>query len=280
MTTFVPPIRRKQAGRNHYYVDGNNTRMPGVTTVLGNGLPKKALINWAADATADYAVNNWDALGDLPIATRLAKLKKARYEDRDTAAKRGTQVHGFAEQLVHGASVAVPTELRGHVEAYVKFLDDFDVHPVLVEFVVASYRYGYAGTADLMADLMMPDGRKVRWLLDIKTNRSGVFGETALQLAAYRYADIYIDTTLPEMHGPGGIEEPMMPVEETGVVHVRADGYSLVPVTATEQQLRDFRYVQQVGRFDADARDLIGEPIEPPDPAGERARIIYERPAP
>ncbi|RJO74142.1 hypothetical protein D5S18_18490 [Nocardia panacis] len=277
MTTFVPPIRRKAAGRNHYYVDGTGARMPGVTTILGNGLPKKALIDWAANATADAAVNNWDELGDMPVAARLAKLKKARYEDRDAAAKRGTEVHALAEHLVRGERIPVPTELRGHVEAYVRFLDEWDVEPVLVEFVVASYRYGYAGTADLIADLTMPDGQVVRWLLDIKTTRSGVFGETALQLAAYRYADIYIDTTTPEMHGPLGIEEPMLPVQATGVVHVRADGYSLVPVTAGEQQLTDFRYVQQVGRFDAESRDLIGEPLTPLDPNGERARIVYER---
>jgi hypothetical protein len=279
MTTFVPSVRRKQAGRNHYYVDGNDVRLPGVTTILGNGLPKKALIDWSANATADYAVNNWDELGEMPVADRLTKLKRARYDVRDTAAKRGTEVHTIGEQLVRGEEVVVPEALRGHTEAYVKFLDDFDVQPHLVEFVVASYRYGYAGTADLMATLTMPDGSKARWLLDIKTNRSGVFGETALQLAAYRYADIYIDTGLPEMHGPKGIEEPVIPVDRCGVVHVRADGYSLVPVEAGEEQLRAFRYVQQVGNFDADSRSLIGEPIEPPEPNGEIARVVYERTA-
>ncbi|WP_378735474.1 hypothetical protein [Nocardia brasiliensis] len=269
MTTFVPPVRRKAAGRNHYYVDGTGARMPGVTTILGNGLPKKALINWAANATADAAVNAWDELAELPVATRLDRLKKARYDDRDAAAKRGTEVHGLAEQLVQGERVTVPEELRGHVEAYVRFLDEWDVEPVLVEFVVASYRYGYAGTCDLIADLTMPDGQVVRWLLDIKTTRSGVFGETALQLAAYRHADIHL--------ADDGTEHPVPEVERTGVVHVRADGYSLVPVTADTKQLNDFRYVQQVARFDDESRDLIGEELTPPHPDGEVARVIYER---
>ncbi|QIS00970.1 hypothetical protein F5X71_00275 [Nocardia brasiliensis] len=269
MTTFKPSVRRKTAGRNHYYVDGNGTRMPGVTTILGNGLPKKALINWAANATADAAVNGWDELAELPVATRLDRLKRARYNDRDAAAKRGTDVHGLAEQLVKGERVTVPEELRGHVEAYVRFLDDWDVELVLVEFVVASYRYGYAGTCDLIADLTMPDGRVVRWLLDIKTTRSGVYGETALQLAAYRYADVYLTAD--------GTEEPLPVVERTGVVHVRADGYSLVPVTAGEQQLTVFRYVQQVARFDEESRGLIGDELTPPHPDGEIARVIYER---
>jgi hypothetical protein len=61
---------------------------------------------------------------------------------------------------------------------------------VHVEFSVASYRYGYAGTGDLIAWLTVP-GASVpsSWLLDVKTNRSGIYGETALQLAAYRYAE-------------------------------------------------------------------------------------------
>ncbi len=268
-TPFVAPVRRKAAGRNHYYVDGNDRRMPGVTTILGNGLPKKALINWAANATADAAVNGWDELAELPVATRLDRLKKARYDDRDAAARRGTEVHGIAEQLVKGERVTVPEELRGHVEAYVKFLDDWDVEPVLVEFVVASYRYGYAGTCDLIADLTMPDGQVVRWLLDIKTTRSGVYGETALQLAAYRLADVYL--------ADDGTERPVPVVERTGVVHVRADGYSLIPVVAGEQQLTDFRYVQQVARFDDESRGLIGDELTPPHPDGEVARVIYER---
>lgn len=274
---FIPPVQRKQAGRNHYYVDGNGNKMPGVTTILGDGLPKAALINWAANATADYALNNWDDLSELAVAERLAKLKKARYEDRDNAARRGTEVHSIGERLVKGERLQVPEELRGHAEAYVRFLDEWNVQPVLVEFVVASYKYGYAGTADLIADLTMPDGQVMRWLLDIKTTRSGVFGETALQLAAYRYADIYIDATRAEGYEP--TEEPVLDVAATGVIHVRADGYSLVPVTAEERQLTQFRYVQQVGRFDATARELIGAPLDPPNPDGDVARVIYERPS-
>lgn len=266
---FVPPVQRKNAGRNHYYVDGKGNKMPGVTTILGDGMPKKALIDWSANATADYAVNNWDTLAEMAVADRLKLLKKARYEDRDNAARRGTEVHTIGERLVKGEKVQVPEELRGHAEAYVRFLDEWNVEPVLVEFVIASYKYGYAGTADLVADLTMPDGSVVRWLLDIKTTRSGVFGETALQLAGYRFADVYIDAD--------GNEQPMIPVTATGVIHVRADGYSLVPVIAEERQLTQLRYVQQVGRFDANARDLIGTPLDPPNPDGDVARVIYER---
>jgi hypothetical protein len=83
-----------------------------------------------------------------------------------------------------------------------------------------------------------------------------VFGEVALQLAGYRYADVYVDAA--------GAEQPMIPVDGCAVVHVRADGYDLVPVEAGPAQHRALLYVQQVARFVADARDLIGESILPP----------------
>lgn len=270
MTQYTPPIRRRNYGRSHGYVDANGQKMPGVTTILSKGLPKEALINWAANATADYAVNNWDALGDLAVAARLKKLQGARYEDRDTAANRGTEVHNYAARLVNGEKVADDfKELRGHVESYVKFLDDFDVQPVLVETVVASYRYGWAGTFDLIADLTMPDGTEMRWLLDIKTSRSGIFGETALQLAGYRYCDVYVDAD--------GKEQPMLEVQRTGAVHVRADGYSLIPLEAGERQLKQLRYCQQIMLFGEESRELVGDPIDPPDPDGVVARVVYEQ---
>ena len=37
----------------HHYEDANGKRIPGVTTILNDGLPKPALINWAANATAE-----------------------------------------------------------------------------------------------------------------------------------------------------------------------------------------------------------------------------------
>lgn len=252
MTAFTPPIRRINRGKGHSYVDAAGVSMPGVTTILSNGVPKPALVNWAANTTAGYAVDHWDDLGQLTISERLKSLQGARYADRDAAANRGTAVHALAERLTHGEQVQVPDELAGHVDAYVKFLDEWQVEPIVTERTVASYKYGYAGTFDLVANL---PGTGRTWLLDIKTSRSGVFGEVALQLAAYRYADVYVDTD--------GNEVPMPQVDACGVIHVRADGYDLVPVKAGPAQLRSFLYVQQVAQFCGSSRELIGDALAP-----------------
>lgn len=258
---FTPPIRRRNHGRGHSYLDANGARVPGVTTIIGDGVPKPALVNWAANTTAEYAVDHWEDLSSMTPSARLKELTRARYADRDAAANRGTKVHALAEQLTAGKAVIVPDELRGHVESYVRFLDEWDAAPVLSETAVWSSTHGYAGTLDLIADITHPHmpGRSMRALLDIKTSRSGVFGETALQLAAYRYADGYLDDD--------GAEQPMPEVEFTGVVHVRADGYSLVPVTAGPAQFRSFLYAQQVKAFCDDASELVGEELTAPEKA-------------
>lgn len=254
MSTFTPPVRRVNRGRSHWYQDANGRRVPGVTTIIDDGVPKPGLINWAANVTAEYAVDAWELLADLSPSARLKELKAARFKDRDAAANRGTQVHKLAERLVAGDEVAVPDELAGHVDSYVRFLDEWDVQPVLSEAVVVSHRHGYAGTLDLIADLTHADDTR-RALLDIKTGRSGVFGEVALQLVAYRMADVYMD---------GDSERPIPPVDWCGVVHVRSDGYDLIPVEAGPRQHRAFLYVAQVQQFCATARDLVGDALTPP----------------
>jgi hypothetical protein len=250
--TFVGPIRRVDTAKSHHYVDADGRRVPGVTTILGGGLPKAALINWAGNATAGYAIDNWAELTKLPPSERLQRLQKGRYEDRDKAANRGTEVHKLAERLITGAEVPIPEELAGHAESYVQFLDEFEPQPVLIEGTIYSIKYGYAGTLDLIADF--PTIGK-RLLVDIKTNRTGIFGETALQLAGYRYAETCIidDTACP-----------MVEVDDCAAIHVRADGFDLVPLVVGPQQFRDFLYAQQIKRFDDESRDLIGSPIDPP----------------
>jgi hypothetical protein len=118
------------------------------------------------------------------------------------------------------------------------FIKEWRVRPLLVEHTVGSYRWGYAGTFDLIAEL--PDGRRV--LFDYKTGKSGVWPETALQLAAYRYADAYV--------APDGTEIPMkdVGVTEAKAVWVRADGYDVIPLNTDGHVFKVFLHVLQVAK--------------------------------
>lgn len=265
-------IIRKDNGRNHWYIDlDTGDRIPGVTGINGDGLPKKALINWAGNATAEYALDHWDELAELAPSARLKKLQGGRYESRDEAANRGTQVHKMGERLINGESVVVPDLLRPYVDSYVRFLDEFQLRARHVEALVYSETHRYVGTFDIFGDILLPDmpeydhlprdgeGFVCGCLIDAKTNRSGIFGETALQLAGYRFAEFM----QPDPKDPD-TAFPMPEVTWTGALWIRPDGYSLIPVVADEQQHRAFLYVQQVGMWDKTSRDLVGSPIEPP----------------
>jgi hypothetical protein len=269
MSKFVPPLRRIDTAKSHYYKDGNGNRIPGVTTILGGGVPQPALINWAANATAEWAIDNFDALTEMTPAQRLKALQGARYETSDRAKKRGTEVHGYAERLVKGEKVeAVPDELRGHVEAYVRFLDKFEVDPIVVEAAIVNYRYGYAGTLDLIAEITDNDGQRRKLLLDAKTNEKGIFGETPLQLAAYRYAEFYLD--------PDGKEQPMIEVDGCGAILISSEDAQLIPCTAGPEQMKSFRIAQAMRDIVDNGRDLVGAPVEPHDPNPSIARVVYE----
>ena len=160
-----------------------------------------ALKYWAANTVADFALDNFDTIAQLKRDEAYQLLKTAPDRDRDRMARRGTEVHGYAAQIIAGVEVDVPDDLVGHVDSYLKFLGDFDVQPILVEAVVGNRTHKWMGTLDLIADFN--DG--LRRLFDIKTARSGIFPTTALQLAAYRNAEFYLDAD--------GNEQPMLAVD-------------------------------------------------------------------
>lgn len=273
--TFVPPIRRKNYKKYHIYLDGQDRRIPGVTTIL-NAVPKPQLIDWAGRATAEAAVNQWDELADLPPAKRYDRLKGIRYEVTNEAKNRGTEVHRLAEHIVQGEEVAnIPDLLAPYVENYIRFIDTWQLDPVLVEVVVVHYSKGYAGTLDLVADLTDPaSGERKRMLLDIKTGERGIWPETALQMAAYRYAEFYVDAD--------GTEQPMLEVDGAAAINLTADDAVLVPlitergdkIIAGLDAFQLFQITQRMHAYDADKDILVGAP-QHTEPAS-KYRLIKE----
>lgn len=244
--------KRINAGRGGHFYKLDGEKVDGVTTVIGNGIPKPALMYWASREIATYAADSLDLLAQMDREARIDLLKGAPYRDRDRAARRGTEVHGLAEKIMGGEEVEVPEELTGHVDSYLSFLDDFGVRAVLVEAVLGNRTHGWMGTCDLIADLN--DG--LRYLMDLKTTRSGIFGETALQIAAYRNAEFYLDAD--------GAEQPMPKVDACAAIWVRADGYDLIPVDASPATYKVFRHAQQVARWQqVTSKTAIGDVIQP-----------------
>lgn len=238
---------------HHYRID--DQKADGVTTLIGDGLPKPALLPWGIKSVAEYAADHLDRLVEMQPMGRealVAALKQAPYTERDLAAKRGTEVHNLAEKLIHGLEVDVPEELAGHVDSCVRFLDTWKLAPVLVESVVASRRWNYAGTLDVVAD--RPGAPRA--IFDYKTARSGIYGETALQLAAYAHAEVYLD---------GEDEKPLpdVGIEAGYAVWIRADGFDVYPVDISEQTFKTFCHVAYVARRAKVMKELIGPSASP-----------------
>ena len=223
---------------HRYRLDG--AWVPGVTTLIGKGLPKPALPYWAARTVAEWVADNPDLTEDLKRmggrGPAVAYLKELPWQKRDEAAIRGTDVHALAEKVVNGEEVDVPEHLAAHVQGYVDWLDTTDLVPILTERPVASRQWQYAGTFDLIARM---DGKV--WLLDVKTS-SDVYGSTALQLTAYGNAEFYLDQD--------NTEQPLPAVERYGVLHVTDYGTTLhyLPADQNEAAWKDFLHVQFVGR--------------------------------
>lgn len=257
-----------------YTLDGQT--IPGVTTVIGKVLDKPALVGWAARETAAFAVDNWDRLGRMRVADRLKELEGARFNTNSAAIMRGNRLHEFGRRVASEGAAAAPAEFRAAAEAYAKFLDDWQFQPVILESPICSTEWRYGGTLDAVMD----SPRLGRVLLDLKTG-SGVWPEVALQLAAYRCADLRMVET-PQVGPRGGVRPslwepaPMVEVDACYVAHIGASAVELVPVEAGEAEFDSFvrildlfeTWVKRVGwdyREEASYDPPIGTVIWPED---------------
>ena len=116
-------------------------------------------------------------MNDSTRSATPQQQQERRGSARHETARRRPAVAGTGNRRRRPRAVAL-------VEAYLKFCRDWDLHAEYVESAVYSVTHGYAGTLDLIATLR--DGK--RWLLDLKTSK-GVYGDMALQQAAYRFAE-------------------------------------------------------------------------------------------
>lgn len=250
-TTATTRLVRRNYGLGHgYQLDGE--KIVGVTTAIGV-LDKPALRNWYAEEAAKRAVNEWERLSHLPITERLDYIKRGARDKTSAAALRGTQIHDYGQQLAHGESPDVPEEHVGPATAYARFLDKWEIEPIASETPLAHTVHKYGGTADLWCRIGKRDNAVC--LLDVKTGK-GIYSETGLQLAGYRYSElIQVD----------GQEIPTPAVDLVYVAHVLPDDVRMLPVVANERVFRQFLYILQAYRATEEWKDwpLIGSAVQP-----------------
>jgi hypothetical protein len=244
--------------RHTYSLDGE--RVPGVTTVIGKATGKPGLVKWSARLAAEWAATHRDELDTLGEEEWVKVATAASDRARDLGARNGTLLHKLAERLLWGdplpdaddQGAPFPTEIRLSAEQLARFMDAWNVTPIVHEVAVFHEEHRWAGTLDLVADLA--DGQ--RWLLDWKTGSSGVWPEMALQLAAYRHAT----------HVQVGDRDMLMtPVQRAACVWVRPDSWELIPVRADADTYEVFRHMLPVAAWASARRDdYVGAPVPVP----------------
>lgn len=233
MSTRRPPARglKFNPGNHTYRLDGKP--VPGYSSIIGC-LDKPAIPKWAAKQVAAYVAENPDAvetlrsLGENGMVKALADVPWKR---RDDAGARGTAIHDIAEQLLLDQEVDVPDELVPAAESLLRFFDHWQIEPLLLEQAVASREHWYAGTLDLIAHYKRPDtGASGVAIWDYKSGKA-IYPECAMQLAAYAGAEFY---------GLDGDEHPLPAVDAAFGVHVRSDGYDVIPLKHGPEVFTEF----------------------------------------
>jgi hypothetical protein len=259
---------------HRYKLDGQ--WVTGVTTLIKNGYPNHTLKYWSARHVAEYVADHpedVETLRRMGRAPMVAALKETPWEKRDVAAAKGTEVHELAERLVHDEQVEIPDHLDGYVQSCVAFLDEWQPKTLLAERPCASRAHQWAGTFDAVFEL--PDGRII--IVDWKTTATGIYEETAFQLAAYAHAEfnLEVERPAPEDRPYGGTEMPMPEINEAWGVWLRRDSYEVIPVTGGLDQIyKEFRHIKFVAESAKRAKGnkttpgYLGTPLDPPgDPA-------------
>ncbi|MBG6085854.1 hypothetical protein [Zhihengliuella flava] len=204
----VPAALTFSEASHRYRMDGKPVR--GVTTLIGEGVPKGQLIPWAGKMAGQWVAEHRDVLPTMTDEELIGVCTKAWRDVRDSAGVTGTRVHDMAEQLATTGEVEADEDITGYIEGYAQFLDDWNITPVLMERPVGNREHWYAGKFDLFATSPFLAGGKLVQI-DLKTSK-GVYGETALQTAAYARAEFYIDES--------GEPHPLPQVHATYVAHV------------------------------------------------------------
>lgn len=254
-------------------------RLWSVTTLLGAGVPKEALVGWAAKVTAERAYDKIATLtafhGDGERDAAVKWLTDARWEKSGTAANRGTTVHKIIEAYALGVDPDVDPAFEPYHEQIKRFLNDQAPDFEASEAPVYNLTLGYAGTLDM---ILRVGSDRVRCVVDAKSTDKGPdarsrppYGEVALQLCGYARAEmIGVSPAVMRQHGgrryyafdPALEYLPMPEIGGAFALVVSPVDYLFVPVRIDDEVWRSFLAAREVARWQLDvSRRVFGPPV-------------------
>lgn len=240
------------AATHRYRLDGKP--VTGVTTLISGGIPKPALNGWYARQVALHVEDNPERIerlrkepapteknprGDSALVHALCKVPE---KIRDQAAERGTLIHDLGQRYLEGKQVTIPPVYEPEVMGLVNLIETLQLEPLIVEKSLGNRTRRYAGRVDFIGTSpYLHNGEPV--LIDWKTS-NGVYGETALQAAAYARAEFWVDDFDPNT------EHAMQEISGTYVAHIREGFTELHPLALDsneiDAQFLEFQYAAYI----------------------------------
>lgn len=267
-TAYIQPGTLIREASKGFYTDPvTGEQLRSVTTIISQGIPKLALLNWYGNTVAKAALENLERLvgaeTDKEKESVRKWLGKAPERQRDARADIGSAVHKLIESYVLGEPVSDDLlndpKLNPYLQHFQQFVIDFQVTFGASEMVVANYRHGYAGTLDDIFHSPFIDNGLPK-LGDVKTggelDEKGVYAEAGLQMAGYRYAEyawLRDGSKVPMPRTYGGI-----------VLHLRPNGIRVIPVRCDADMFEVFLHAKKVAAFGSfGAKNVLGVPLHP-----------------
>lgn len=213
--------------------EGPFTPKPSITNIIGT-LDEKFLPSFYSKLVAEHAVNNLGALNysvekfGPQISINALKAVPNR---PNPAAAIGDEVHNAIDEFCTTGAIT-PEENFATLTAsrmyrqFLAFMKAEKPEVIASEFTVWSYRFGYAGTGDLMWRW-----RDAVWIVDTKTGNR-VYPKVAMQCAALANADVIISDTGQELEVPKA--------DKLGVFHVRPRSARLYELQNADEAFKAF----------------------------------------
>ena len=249
-----------------------------VTTLIGEGVPKWGLIEWAARVVAEYAVDEreaWAPLADSDRDGAVDLLRGVKRRVVEKAAARGTEVHRIAHGIMLDEPVAGEREdVEAYVGQYSAFLEEWEPEFLMAEAPVYSPKWRYAGTLDAIVKV-----GELTYVMDMKTTAKPPshpgsrppYPEIALQLVAYARAELVglNARSIGEesakryySYDEAAAYEPMPEVDGALALVVSPFDYVLCEVRIDDAIWKAWLHTREVARYQLEtSRAVIGSPL-------------------
>lgn len=246
-----------------------------VTSIL-KAISKPKLEKWKIRMVSEFAADQREMLAGKERDAALELIRSSQFTSSGVAAATGEAVHSRLELLFRQLQDAdgdrvsewqdenpAPPELAHVDQCFRELLDEFEIKPLFMENTLVNRSVGYAGSADLIAEIRPRTDRGglrmndtahrppfKRAVIDAKSGKS-IHGDVALQLVGYAKAEAILM--------PDGTEIDMPPIHQTFALHVRPRSWKLVPARYDVEVWNVFRAAARMSQWlSTEERKAIG----------------------